>query len=154
MNRKDFYNDNRKERRIDFLGDYRVVRKYLCRKHDLEAGEFEFLCKLHALDKFIKQDFLEHKHTISWNQRLWDDMFGTWIKVWRERKPSEGQNYKIYTITRKCKNMIEECYKILCGEIPIPEDIRKNPIMKKSTYQDKRYAKAIQLFNATRNKRE
>ena len=155
MTRESFYNDRRKERKIDFLADIRVVRKYFCRKHDLQPGDFEFLCKLHQIDKFIYKDFEENEYTLCWNKHRWDDLKAKdWIVVWRDRKPSEGRNYKIYTISRKAKRMIDDCYKILCGELPIPEETRINPIMKEESYNDKRYAKAIRMFNAARNKKD
>lgn len=151
MNRKDFYDDRRKERKIDFLADYRIVRKYFCRKHDLGPGEFEMLCKLHSLGTFIMKDFKEADGTLTWNNTRWHKLWKEWIIVYRQRKPSEGQNYKIYTLSRKAKRMIEDCYKILCGEKDIPMDCRKNPVMKEETYQDKRYAKAMRLFAEARN---
>lgn len=154
MNRSDFYNDRRKERKIDFLGDYRVVRRYFCRKHDLSAGEFEFICKLHALGTFIKQDFEQGRHVISWDPNTWFKLQKDWIKVYRERQPSRDRNYRIYSLNYKGKKMIEDCYKILCGEIPIPEDVKKNPIMKEETYNDKRFAKAIKAFNAARQEKQ
>ena len=150
MERKDFYNDRRKERRIDFLADYRVVRKYFCKKYELGQAEFEFLLKLHSLGTFLRQDFEENRHTMAWQRELWDLLLHKHIIVYRERKPSEGRNYKIYTISKPTKYMIEDMYKILCGEKPIPETPRHNPIMYERSYNDKRYAKAIRAFNAAR----
>lgn len=151
MNRGDFYNDKRKERRINFLEDYRVVSKYICRKHDMSRGDLEFLFKLHGMGTFIKKDFENSKGIISWDAERWFNMLtdGT-IVVYRERKPSLGRNYKIYTISRKAKTIVEDCYKILCGELDIPEAPRYNPIMKEETYSDKKYAEAIRMFNKAR----
>ena len=155
MKRNSFYNDETRERHIDFLGDYRVIRKYMTKKYKLTAGEFEFLCKLHSLKRFIKKDFDDAKITISWDYDLWSKMkVDGWTRVWRERVPSKGQNYKIYTTSRKTNTMMEECYKILCGEKDIPEEVRKNPVMREMTYNDSRYAKAMRMFNETRNKTE
>lgn len=151
MNRSDFYNDRRKERKIDFLADFRLVRQYYCRRHGLTNGEFEFLCKLHSLGTFLRGDFDQCKNTLSWNKKRWNDMLGDWIVVYRKREPSKGKNYKIYTISPKAKNMIEDCYSILCGEKGIPETPQHNPIMKEKSYNDKRYAAAIRAFNAVKN---
>lgn len=49
--------------------------------------------------------------------------------------------------------MIEDCYRILCGEKDIPETSQHNPIMKEESYNDKRYAAAIRAFNSARNER-
>lgn len=149
--RGDFYDDNRKERKVDFLANVRVIRKYFCRKNGLEAGEFEFICKLHSFKHFRMDDFNDNKHLMSWDTRKWRKMYGVWIIVHRHRKPSEGRNYKLYKLSPKGHRMIEDCYDILCGAKPIPEDVRKNPIMKEDTYNDKRYAAAIRKFNEARN---
>lgn len=156
MTREDFYDWRREERKIDFLADYRVVRKYFCARHDLSASEIEMLWKLHSLGKFIKNDYEITRGIHPWDpKRFQFYMDNGWIKVWRQRKPSIGQNYKIYEVTRKCKMMVEEFYKIMCKEIPIPTDLKKNPIMKRETYTDKVYAHAILNFNkAMENLRE
>lgn len=151
MNRSSFYQDKRKERTINFLADYPIVKKYFCRKHDISSSEFQFLCKLHALGTFLRQDFEQGESIFSWDNKRWTRMYGPWIRTYRERKPSEGRNYKIYTITDKGKKMVEDCYRMLCGEIPIPETKRHNPIMREETYSDKKYAAAIRAFNAARN---
>ena len=152
MQRNDFYSDRRKERYIDFLADYPVVRKYFCRKFELSSQDFQFLCKLHSLGTFLRGDFEERRLIYSWDQKRWMRFLQDgWIIVYRERKPSAGRNYKIYTISHKAKNMVEDCYKMLCGEMPIPETPRFNPIMKEESYSDKHYADAIRAFNAARN---
>ena len=153
MNRSDFYNDRRKERKIDFLADYPVVRRYFCRKFDLSNQDFQFLCKLHSLGTFIRGDFEENKTMFAWDPQRWNRMLGDWIEVYRERAPKQGRNYKIYTISLKAKRMIEDCYRMLCGEMDIPETPRYNPVMYEESYQDKRHAEAIRAFNAARNKR-
>lgn len=153
MERSDFYCDKRKERKINFLEDYPVVRKYFCRKHDLSSQDFQFICKMHALGTFTRQGFEVNTYIFSWDNKRWNRMLGDWIKVYRERKPSAGRNYKIYTITPKAKKMVEDCYRMLCKEMPIPEDPRFNPIMKEETYTDKNYAAAIRAFNAARNEK-
>lgn len=150
MNRSDFYNDKRKERKVNFLADYRVVRKYLCRKYGLKQAQFEFLCKLHSLGTFLKADFEGAEGIIPWQCDRWAVMLGDTIVVHRERKPSEGRNYKIYTISDDAKYIIEECYRILCGEKSIPETARYNPIMREDSYSDKKYAEAIRMFNRAR----
>lgn len=154
MNRSDFYSDRRKERKINFLADYPIVRKYLCRKHGLKAQDFQLLCKLHSLGTFLRSDFEEHKLFWSWDLNRWTRMLKEdWIVVYRERKPSEGRNYKIYSISYKCKKMVEDCYRMLCGEMAIPESTRHNKVMKEETYSDKRLAAAIRAFNAARNEK-
>ena len=152
MQRNDFYSDKRKERYIDFLADLPVVRKYFCRKHDIHGQDFQFLCKLHSMGTFLRGDFEQKKLIWSWDQKRWERFLrDEWIIVYRERKPSEGRNYKIYTISYKAKKMVEDAYRMLCGEIPIPETPRFNPIMKEDSYSDKQYAEAIRAFNAARN---
>lgn len=149
MDKNSFYDSRRKEREFDFLADYRIVRQYFCRKYDLTQAEIELIWKLHSLGKFIKNDIEATKYVFDWNfhKMVYQLQTKGHITVWRERKPSEGQNYKIYQLSRRTKTMVEDFYKILCGEEPIPEDEKKNPIMKREGYSDKVYSVAIQDFN-------
>lgn len=151
MERGSFYDGRRKERKIDFLADYRVVKRYFCRANDLRAGDFDLLLKLHSIGDFLRADFYENKGHLAWCRERWDRLHGKWIVTYRERRPSKGQNYKIYRISRSAHTMIERCYKTICGEIAIPETKRYNPIMKEKTYIDTKYAAAIRAFNLARN---
>ena len=153
MTRQQVYNPMRNERKVDFLYGIRVVRRYFCTKHSISQGDFELLCDLHALKRFRKQDFENGTITLTWDKKRWERLLAEdWIKVYRERRPKHNQNYKIYSLTLKGKTQIENYYKILCGEKPIPETPQHNPIMKEETYNDKRYASAIRAFNAARSK--
>ena len=153
MTRKQVYNPRRNERKVDFLYGIRVIRKYLCNKYNLQQGDFELLCDLHALRKFRRQDFENGTVTLTWDKQRWKRLLDDeWIKVYRERNAKKGRNYKIYCLTYKGKTTIEYFYQILCGEKPIPETPQHNPIMKEETYNDKRYASAIRAFNAARSK--
>ena len=145
--RKDFYDDRRKELSLNFLADYRVVRQYFCKKYGYSQGEIETIWKLHELGKFINGDIEMIKGVFGWN---FDEIMTKLkhkgaVETWREKSP--GRNYKIYTLSRNCKGMVKDFYKILCGEIPIPESLKANPIMREERYSDKKYASAIRDFN-------
>ena len=121
----------------------------------MRQGDFELLCDLHALKKFRRQDFENGEVTLTWDKNRWKRLLDNeWIKVYRQRQPKKGHNYKIYSLTLKGRTMIEYFYQILCGEKPIPETPQHNSIMKEEKYNDKRYASAIRAFNAARSKRE
>ena len=153
MTKKEVYNPMRNERSIDFLYGNRVVRKYLCSKYNLRQGDLELICDLHALKTFRRQDFENGTVTLTWDKNRWKRLLDDeWIKVYRERQPSKGRNYKIYNLTFKARKLMEYYYQILCGEKPIPEAVQHNSIMKEETYNDKRYAAAIRAFNAARKK--
>ena len=154
MERSDFYYERKGERRIDFLQDYSVVRQYICRKYDLPRADFEFLCKLHGLKRFVRHQFIKGEELYSWDRERWKRFYGPLVEVFRERAPKKGQNYKIYKLTHRANTLMEEAYAILCGKKGIPEGVRANPMMKESTYNDKRYAAAVKAFNAARNLRQ
>lgn len=154
MNREDFYSDRRKERKINFLGDYWVVNKYIITKYGVSRAEFAMVCKMHAMGTFLKADFDSIQGVFPWDHRRWKKMYGPWVERYRTRKPSAGRMYNIYTITHEAKRMVEECYQILCGEKNIPEENRFNKIMKEEVYSHKKYAEAIRSFNKERNKKE
>lgn len=148
MTRRDFYNDRKKELKIDFLADYRLVRKYFCTKYEIPQGDIELLWKLRSLGKFIKNDFEVHKGIHHWDPnrftRLEDE---GWIYEWREKWAKKDQNYSIYMCTQKGNQVVADMYKTLCGELPIPESIQGNPLMKRRTYTEKVYSAAIKRFN-------
>ena len=153
MTKREVYNPTRGERHVDFLYGIRVVRRYIARKNDISEPDLEFLCDLHALKRFRRQDFDNGTVTLTWDKDRWKRMLDNdWVKVYRERKPSAGRNYKIYSLTYKGRRTVEYFYEILCGEKPIPEVKQHNSIMKEETYNDKRYAAAIRAFNAAKQK--
>ena len=145
--RADFYNDRKKELSLNFLANYRTVRQYFCKKYGFSQSEIETIWKLHELGHFLNGDIDMVKGTHGWNFR---ELMGRLMKkgaveTWREKAP--GRNYKIYCLSRNCKGMVKDFYKILCGEIPIPESTKANSIMKEDKYSDKKYATAIREFN-------
>ena len=145
--RKDFYNDRSRELSLNFLADYRVVRQYFCKKYGYSQAEIETIWKLHELKHFINGDIDMIRGVFGWN---FDELMlklkrkGA-VVVWREVGP--GQTYRIFSLSRNCKGMVKDFYKILCGEIPLPESLKANPIMRENTYMDKKYATAIRDFN-------
>ena len=156
MKRSDFYDDRRKVRKINFLADYRTVRKYFLRRYDIKQAEFELILKLHDVEfiagrpgTFVKEDFISGEVTANWNEDRWLELRKNdeWIRVVRERKPSQNRNFAIFGLSDKAKSMVNYTYEILCGEKPIPETKQHNPIMKRETYSDKTYATAIIEFN-------
>lgn len=156
MKRESFYDSKRKDLKIDFLADYRVVRKYFLRKHGIQQADFELLVKLHSINfipgivgTFIKEDFKNGTIVLSWNEDRWSNLRDNdeWIKVVRQRAPKKGRNFAIFGLSDKAKKMVKQTYEILCGEREIPESTQFNPIMKRESYTDKVYANAILSFN-------
>lgn len=148
MTREDFYNDRNKERKINFLADYKLVRKYFCTKYEIHQGDIELLWKLHSLIKFIQDDFGVHQGIHYWDPDRFKRLIREeWIYAWRPKNTKKGQNYSIYMCTKKCNQLVSDMYKTLCGEIPIPEAPQGNPLMKRISYSDKVYSTAIKRFN-------
>lgn len=150
---KEFYSPKRRQRNVDFLYGVRVARMFFLKRYDLQQGDFELLCDLHAIGRFRRQDFENGTVTLAWDKGRWKRLMDAgFIIVFRERNQKKEMNYKIYKISRSAHDMIEKYYRILLGEEEIPESRRHNPIMREETYTDKRYAAAIKAFNAARSK--
>ncbi len=146
MDRKDFV--ERGELKVDFLRNYRLVRKWACKEYGILEADFELLLYLDPLVYFTRKDFLDGTLYYVWDKkrfyRLQNDGWITKI-LGREENEYRGHNrYKVSTIG---KRLINRVYKILIGQEEIPESVRRNKIMKGDGYIDKMYRQAIKKMN-------
>ena len=146
MNRKSFYNDARRERKIDFLANWRTVRWYFCRKYNLPKDDLEYLLKLDSMDIFDRRDADNEGKILAWSKARWDRLRRDgWVDVFAER--DKNNKYKKFRTSRKCREVVTLIYRTLCGEVPIPESGRSNPIAKREAFTEKVYMSAIEEFN-------
>jgi len=121
---------------LKLLKHYRIIRKWASKTSDLKEADLELLIYLDAIDLFTKQDFKIGTHAYSWDNRRWNRLLKEgWIVVWRQR------------ISFKCKQLISRMYRIMLGEEDIPETIRSNKLMKRSTYSEKVLSTSITNLN-------
>lgn len=114
----------------------------------------ELLWKLHSLGKFIIPDFQENNILCNWDKKRWGRLKKEDFVYASTQRNGKEHNYNVYELTAKGKLMMSRIYKHLCGELPIPEDKKYNPIMGSEKYQDRQYAKSVLAFNkALKNKR-
>lgn len=149
MRLDDFYDKNRKERKVNFLGDFGVVMYFIKHRYSIKQGDLFLLFKLHSLPegKFIKEDFKRGKIGMSYDNHKFQRMLNDdWIEVFRARSGSRS-NFNVYRTTRKCNRMIERFYKLLLGEEFIPETPRANPIFRKDFDGNKHYRTKIKNLN-------
>jgi hypothetical protein len=128
-------------RQKKLLKNYRLIRRWACKKYKLTDADLELLFYLDAIDLFNKNDFKEGVYYYSWDNRRWNRLLKEqWITVWRYRNRTT-QKYNIYKLSIKNKQLIARVYRILLGEEELP--LFKNS----STYTEKVLNTAIKNFN-------
>jgi len=86
----------------------------------------------------------------SWNNRRWAKLKqNDWIVVWRHRNRTT-QKYNIYKVSFKGKQLIQRMYRIMLNEEDIPTSMRRNKLIKGSSYTDKVMTQAI--YNVNKDK--
>ena len=141
----------KREKKYNFLKDWRVVRYYIKRKYDISSTELELLLYLYDSDLFTKKEFITFANTINWQRSKFTDMCDAgYIKMWREK---EGRESALYELTKKAKMICNQVYKKLTGEEVISEDPYQNSVFKGENFQDKIYRNLIKKMNeSTRGK--
>ena len=128
---------------LNLLKHYRIIRKWACKKYDLNDADLELLMYLDCLELFTKQDFKMGVYSYSWDNRRWNRLLKEdWIVVWRRRNRTT-QKYHIYKASFKFKRLLNRMYRIMLGEEDIPE-IKTNGI---PSYSDKVLKVAIENLN-------
>ena len=146
MNRKDFV--ERGEVKVDFLRNYRLVRKWACKTNELQDADLELLLYLDPLIYFTRQDFIDGTLFYSWDRkRFYRLQKDGWIEKMHDRVDNGNKGHNKYKVSTKGKQMIRRIYRILIGEEEIPESSRRNSIMKGNSFSDKMYKQAIMKMN-------
>lgn len=135
----------RREPKYDFLKYWRIVRRYTCIRYDLSTADLELLLYLYSQGLFNYSEFEEYSNFFGWDRRRFKRMKNNgWIHCWREKTETE---YRLYEITSHGRHVCTNMYKMLNGEVPIPETPQNNPVMKKKVYSEKVLAIGIKKFN-------
>jgi len=132
--------------RDNWLKYFRVVRYYVCKKHDVSLPDLEMLLFLYSEGLFTRSDFSEFEEIMSWDVKRFERLRNNkWIIMWR---PAKGSEPALYEVSLRCKQMIISMYKKLSGEEFISENKYLNPIFSKdASYMDKVYRRAIKRLN-------
>lgn len=140
--RKTYY---KRERKHNFLKNWRIVRYYIKRKYDISSTELELLLYLYDSDLFTKKEFIKFSNTINWQRSKFKEMCDDgYIKTWREK---QGKEAALYELTKKAKMICNQVYKKLTGEEVISEDPYQNCVFKSDNFQDKIYRNLIKKMN-------
>ena len=134
-------------REIGLLKHYRIIRRWVAKKTNLNHADIELLIYFDCLGEFRKRDFEDGTLIYSWDNRRWNRLLKEgWIVKWRGYNGSD-KSYSIYKISFRCKCLIQQMYRIMLGEEDIPTSTRRNPLMKKDTYSAKVYSAAFDKVN-------
>ena len=146
MDRKNFI--ERGEVKIDFLRNYRLIRKWACKTHNILEADFELLLYLDPIIYFTRQDFLDGILYYSWDKkRFYRLQNNGWIEKMSDRVENGNRGHNRYKVSMLGKQLINRIYKLCAGLEELPESVRRNKIMKGESYSDKMYKQAIQKMN-------
>ena len=145
MDRSDFV--ERGEIKVDFLKNYRLVSRWVCKNNELSISDLELLFYLDPINYFTINDFKDGTIYYSWDKtRFYRLQKAGWIDKVHIGKGRIGDHNK-YKVSYKGKLLINKIYKILIGQEQIPESTKRNKILKRKSYIDKVYSEAIKKFN-------
>lgn len=141
--RKTYFSRDKKH---NFLKNWRIVRYYIKRKYEISSTELEMLLYLYDSDLFTKKEFDRFSTTISWQKSKFKELSERgYIRTWRKK---EGREAALYELTKKAKMICNQVYKKLTGEEVISEDPYQNCVFKSDNFQDKIYRNLIKKMNA------
>tara|TARA_R110002020_G_scaffold134960_2_gene301338 strand:+ start:2240 stop:2653 length:414 start_codon:yes stop_codon:yes gene_type:complete len=120
----------------DFLKHWRVVRFYIKKKYDIGQPDLDVLLFLYSEGRFTRKIFNDYCQIVSWDRKRFKRLVDSgWIVTWRK---SHGRSFSIYELSHKAKTMISRTYRILLGEEPIPDSVKRNPLLRNDAkYLDK-----------------
>ena len=135
---------------LNLLKHYRIIRKWACKNNGLNDSDLELLIYLDCVDLFTIKDFKKGTYSYSWDNRRWNKLIqNNWVVVWRNRNRTT-QKYNIYKVSFKGKQLIQRIYRIMLNEEDIPTSMRRNKLIKGSSYTDKVMTQAI--YNVNKDK--
>ncbi len=135
---------------LNLLKHYRIIRKWACKNNGLNDSDLELLIYLDCIDLFTIKDFKKGTYSYSWDNRRWNKLIqNNWVVVWRNRNRTT-QKYNIYKVSFKGKQLIQRMYRIMLNEEDIPTSMRRNKLIKGSSYTDKVMTQAI--YNVNKDK--
>lgn len=128
----------------DYLKYWRVVRRFVKAKYELEQADLDMLLFLYSEKYFHKGKFKEYNDLLNWdNQR-----FSRLVKQgWIEPLNNTMGRKTMYKITNKTQTVIRSIYNKLNGE-EIPTSPRINNLfVKDARYKEKLYKEMILKMN-------
>jgi len=143
------------EKEFDFL-KYFIIVKYFYKRtefKDLQDREIEFFLFLYSEPPFTRQDFKDYEEMLAWDSgRLNKYLEKGYIVKYEVTKKHKGRGTKtkLYTLSKKTKNVIRAFYDKLMLRYKFSEYNTHNPLMreKSRSYVDKRFAKKIKQMNS------
>lgn len=151
MERSDFIN-RKGERKVDFLKYYGLIERIYARDNDLSLAMFRLILYLDAVPYFTRQDFLDGTLYFTWDKRLFNKILKDgWINVIKNGYRKAG-DHNHYNVSLKGKLMVTSVYKILCGEMELPEKYKRTREKAHARYIDKTEKTAIKAMEQSRAK--
>jgi hypothetical protein len=130
----------------DYLKYWKVVKQWAKAKYNMNTADIEMMLFLYSEGLFTLKQFEEYNEIMSWDKnRFYNLLNDKLIIVWRKRK---GNQSTLYELGFSGKRICATIYKKLNQEEVISEEVRRNPMFRKSAdYSDKVYRKMIKKMN-------
>jgi hypothetical protein len=97
----------------DYLKYWRVVKRFIMKKHDISLSDLEMLLFLYSEVYFGNKEFQEYERLMSWEKdRVYRMMQEGYVEVFREHNHGT-RTKKLYQLTNKSKKIVRELYKTL-----------------------------------------
>ena len=134
------------KRKNDYMKYWRIVRKLVKEKYNINTEELDFLFFLHSEKYFTEKTFKEYQKLFNWKHSRFRKMIvNGWIINFKKKKQSPRA---IYGLSHKATSLVNEVYNLLNVGI-FSETSQNNPFFKKINvpYTYKLYADATVKIN-------
>lgn len=149
MERSDFV-DRNGERKVDFLQYYGLIERVYSKEHGLTVAEMRLLIYLDAIPYFTRADFLDGTLFYTWDNKRFDKLQkGGWIATIKYTRKVADARYH-YNLSLKGKRMVNSIYKILCGEIELPDKFKRKRESNKTSFTENAVKDAIDAMKKSK----
>lgn len=149
MERSDFIGRGG-ERKIDFMQYYGLVERVYARDNNLTVAELRLLIYLDPIPYFTRQDFKDGTLYYTWDKDRFKKLLDNdWLKISKTSYRAAGDHFH-YNVTIKGTMIIDDIYKIMCGEIELPDKFKRT--RENAGYADKVLKNAITAMDKRKAK--
>lgn len=136
---------------LDYLKYHKLVFSWAIGTKGITAADLDMILFLYSEKIFNQSKIKDYALLMPFDKRRLEKLVEKgWIVKWRE--PAKNRVI-LYQLTDKSKMLVRSIYRKLEGKEPIPEDPKKNELMKWTNARQKMYSLGVKKANKTRAKK-
>lgn len=138
-----------REVELDYLKYHKLVFSWAIGTKGITAADLDMILFLYSEKIFNQSKIKDYALLMPFDKRRIEKLIESgWIVKWRE--PAKNRVI-LYQLTHKAKLLVKSIYNKLEGLEPIPEDPKKNKLMKWTNAKQKMYSLGVKKMNKKRS---